>query len=39
MVELDGDDHWFWAGDHRRVLDQIRAFLRRIESRSVAAGV
>jgi DNA-binding SARP family transcriptional activator/pimeloyl-ACP methyl ester carboxylesterase len=33
IVELDGDDHWLWAGDHRRVLEQIRAFQRRIEGR------
>jgi DNA-binding SARP family transcriptional activator/pimeloyl-ACP methyl ester carboxylesterase len=39
LVELDGDDHWLWAGDHRRVLEQIRAFVRRIESRSLAADV
>jgi pimeloyl-ACP methyl ester carboxylesterase len=33
MVELDGDDHWLWAGDHRSVLAQIRAFLNSIEGR------
>lgn len=26
FVELDGNDHWFWAGDQGAVLDQIRAF-------------
>ena len=31
LVELDGDDHWLWAGDHRRVLEQICAFVRGIE--------
>ena len=33
LVELDGYDHWLWAGDQRHVLDQIRAFVRRIEGR------
>ena len=31
LVELDGDDHWFWAGNQRRVLEEIRAFVRRLE--------
>lgn len=31
LVELDGDDHWLWAGDQRRVIEQIRAFVRRLE--------
>jgi DNA-binding SARP family transcriptional activator/pimeloyl-ACP methyl ester carboxylesterase len=34
LVELDGDDHWLWAGDQRHVVDQIRAFIRHIEGRS-----
>jgi pimeloyl-ACP methyl ester carboxylesterase len=34
MVELDGDDHWLWAGDQRHVVDQIRAFVRHFEERS-----
>jgi DNA-binding SARP family transcriptional activator/pimeloyl-ACP methyl ester carboxylesterase len=33
MVELDGADHWLWAGDCRSVLAQIRAFLNSIEGR------
>jgi DNA-binding SARP family transcriptional activator/pimeloyl-ACP methyl ester carboxylesterase len=31
MIELDGADHWLWAGDYRSVLAQIRAFLSSIE--------
>src|SRR5262245_27277419 len=31
FVELDGDDHWLWAGDQRRVIEHIRAFVRRLE--------
>ncbi|MFT3937228.1 alpha/beta fold hydrolase [Rhodopseudomonas sp.] len=27
FVELDGDDHWFFAGDQRPVLDAIRPFV------------
>jgi pimeloyl-ACP methyl ester carboxylesterase len=33
LVELDGDDHWLWAGDQRHVVEQIRAFVRHIEKR------
>jgi DNA-binding SARP family transcriptional activator/pimeloyl-ACP methyl ester carboxylesterase len=28
LVELDGDDHWLWAGNQRQVLEQIRGLLR-----------
>ena len=31
LVELDGDDHWLWAGNQRCVLEEIRAFVRRLE--------
>jgi pimeloyl-ACP methyl ester carboxylesterase len=31
MIELDGADHWLWAGDYRSVLAQIRAFLSSIQ--------
>jgi hypothetical protein len=31
LVELDGDDHWFWAGNQRSILEEIRAFARRLE--------
>lgn len=31
LVELDGNDHWLWAGDQQSVLEQIRVFLGRIE--------
>jgi pimeloyl-ACP methyl ester carboxylesterase len=31
LVELDGDDHWFWAGNQRCVLEEIHAFVRRLE--------
>jgi len=24
LVELDGDDHWLWAGDQRHVVEQLR---------------
>jgi pimeloyl-ACP methyl ester carboxylesterase/class 3 adenylate cyclase len=27
-VELDGDDHWPWAGDHPALVAEIRAFVR-----------
>lgn len=27
FVELDGSDHWFFAGDQRSVLDAIRRFI------------
>ena len=30
FVELDGDDHWFFAGDQRPVLAAIKAFVERI---------
>jgi len=33
LVELDGNDHWLWAGDQRHVVDQIRGFVRFIEGR------
>jgi pimeloyl-ACP methyl ester carboxylesterase len=33
LVELDGNDHWLWAGDQRSTLDQIHAFLRSIDAR------
>ncbi|MGB3827723.1 MAG: hypothetical protein WA962_03025 [Ornithinimicrobium sp.] len=26
FVELPGEDHWPWIGDHTSVLDQITAF-------------
>jgi len=31
LVELDGDDHWFWAGNQHRVLEEINAFLSRLD--------
>src|SRR5262245_18764200 len=31
LVELDGDDHWLWAGNQRCVLNEIRAFVRRLD--------
>jgi DNA-binding SARP family transcriptional activator len=33
LVELDGDDHWLWAGDQCQVVEQIRAFARHIKGR------
>jgi pimeloyl-ACP methyl ester carboxylesterase len=33
FVEIDGNDHWLWAGDHRSVLGHIRAFVRDLEGR------
>jgi pimeloyl-ACP methyl ester carboxylesterase len=27
FVELDGDDHWFFAGDQQPLLEAIRRFL------------
>lgn len=29
FVEVDGDDHWFWAGDRKPLLEAIGAFARR----------
>ncbi len=26
FVELEGDDHWFWAGDQEQLLSEIRDF-------------
>jgi DNA-binding SARP family transcriptional activator/pimeloyl-ACP methyl ester carboxylesterase len=26
LIELEGDDHWAWAGDQDALLDQIRTF-------------
>ncbi len=26
FVELDGNDHWFWAGDQEQLLNEIRDF-------------
>jgi len=33
LIEIDGDDHWLWAGDHRWVVEEIRPFLRGIDCR------
>jgi pimeloyl-ACP methyl ester carboxylesterase len=33
LVELDGDDHWLWAGDHHCALEQIRVFVRGLADR------
>jgi pimeloyl-ACP methyl ester carboxylesterase/class 3 adenylate cyclase len=30
LVELPGDDHWPWAGDHPRLVDEIRRFSREV---------
>jgi DNA-binding SARP family transcriptional activator/pimeloyl-ACP methyl ester carboxylesterase len=37
FVELDGDDHWLWAGDREAVLEQIRNFVRTVRRREPAA--
>jgi DNA-binding SARP family transcriptional activator/pimeloyl-ACP methyl ester carboxylesterase len=37
FVELDGNDHWFFAGDQRPVLDAIRRFVGALPSRRGAA--
>jgi pimeloyl-ACP methyl ester carboxylesterase len=29
FIEVAGEDHWFWAGDQRPLLDSISAFGRR----------
>jgi pimeloyl-ACP methyl ester carboxylesterase len=26
LIELEGDDHWPWAGDQDALVDQIRTF-------------
>ncbi|MBC9875895.1 alpha/beta fold hydrolase [Bradyrhizobium sp. INPA01-394B] len=31
FVELDGDDHWFFAGDQQPALDAIGEFVRRVD--------
>ena len=36
LVELDGDDHWLWAGDQACVLEQIRNFVRHLGGRRLA---
>jgi DNA-binding SARP family transcriptional activator/pimeloyl-ACP methyl ester carboxylesterase len=28
LVELPGDDHWFWAGEQERPIEEIRNFAR-----------
>ena len=33
LVEIGGDDHWFWVGDNRSMLEEIRAFVRSVEGR------
>ena len=33
LVELDGDDHWLWAGNHSQVLEHILGFVGYIEGR------
>ena len=33
LIEIDGDDHWLWAGDHRWVVEEIRTFMRGIDGR------
>src|SRR5262245_2804000 len=38
LVELDGDDHWLWAGNQRCVLEEIGAFLRRLGGSRRPAG-
>lgn len=30
LVELTGDDHWWWIGDSGALLDSIRDFVRRL---------
>jgi DNA-binding SARP family transcriptional activator/pimeloyl-ACP methyl ester carboxylesterase len=30
FVELEGNDHWFFAGDQRPVLAAVKAFIRRV---------
>ena len=36
LIELGGDDHWLWAGDQHRALEQIRTFVRHLEGRRQA---
>jgi DNA-binding SARP family transcriptional activator/pimeloyl-ACP methyl ester carboxylesterase len=31
FIELDGDDHWVFAGDHHAVLDRVRQFIGELE--------
>jgi pimeloyl-ACP methyl ester carboxylesterase len=32
FVELDGNDHWFFAGDQQPVLEAIGRFVERLPS-------
>ncbi|MEN3290521.1 MAG: hypothetical protein V7634_4821 [Bradyrhizobium sp.] len=38
FVELDGEDHWFFAGDQQPVLEAIRSFVARHRLLSVSRG-
>jgi len=31
FIELDGDDHWAFAGDQRAVLDRVRQFVAELK--------
>lgn len=31
-VELEGQDHWFWAGDQQRLLLEIKKFVAQLEN-------
>lgn len=33
MVELEGADHWPWAGDQAAVVEQVRVFVRNLSER------
>ena len=39
FVELDGHDHWFFAGDQQPVIEAIRRFLETLPSRGEGAGM
>jgi pimeloyl-ACP methyl ester carboxylesterase len=34
FVELDGNDHWFFAGDRGPVLEAIRGFMEGLRKRT-----
>jgi pimeloyl-ACP methyl ester carboxylesterase len=37
LIELEGDDHWPWAGDQDALVDQIRTFAAQLLSATAPA--
>ena len=38
FIELDGDDHWAFAGDRQAVLDRIRPFVGELAASVVSSA-